>query len=122
MSRPTTIAEYIETAPEGARPHLWRLYEILKSVAPDAEEAIKWGAPFFIEPRFLYSFSAHKAHVSLALTPATLEAHRDDLEGHATTINFLKVRYDEPMPEDLIRKLAEHRLRAVMQREDDGFW
>ena len=58
---PTTIAEYIGAAPREGQPHLRRLYAILKSVAPEAEEAIKWGTPFFVEPRFLFAFSAHKA-------------------------------------------------------------
>ena len=57
--RPTTIAEYIRAAPCAAQPHLRRLYAILKGVAPEAEEAIKWGTPFFVEPRFLFAFSAH---------------------------------------------------------------
>ena len=41
--RPTTIAEYIRAAPREGQPHLRRLYAILKSVAPEAEETIKWG-------------------------------------------------------------------------------
>ena len=39
--RPTTIAEYIRAAPREGQPHLRRLYALLKSVAPEAEEAIK---------------------------------------------------------------------------------
>ena len=71
--RPTTIAEYIRAAPREGQPHLRRLYAILKSVAPEAEEAIKWGTPFFVEPRFLFAFSAHKAHCNFAPTAAALE-------------------------------------------------
>ncbi|MAQ95141.1 MAG: hypothetical protein CMM84_16645 [Rhodothermaceae bacterium] len=122
MSRPATIAAYIDAAPEAGRPHLRRLYAILKDAAPDAQEAIKWGAPFFVEPRFLFSFSAHKAHVSLAATPEALERFREEIGDYKTTTNFLKVGYDEPMPEDLIRRIAEHRVQVVAQREDDGFW
>ena len=122
MSRPATIAAYIDAAPEAGRPHLRRLYAILKDAAPDAQEAIKWGAPFFVEPRFLFSFSAHTAHVSLAATPEALERFREEIGDYKTTTNFLKVGYDEPMPEDLIRRIAEHRVQVVAQREDDGFW
>jgi uncharacterized protein YdhG (YjbR/CyaY superfamily) len=43
--RPTTIADDIRAAPREGRPHLRRLYAILKSIAPEAEEAIKWGQP-----------------------------------------------------------------------------
>jgi uncharacterized protein YdhG (YjbR/CyaY superfamily) len=120
--RPTTIAEYIRAAPREGQPHLRRLYAILKSVAPEAEEAIKWGTPFFVEPRFLFAFSAHKAHLDFAATAAGLEPFREELEGHRMTTNFLQVRYDEPLPEDLVRRIAESRLRAVREREDDAFW
>ena len=41
--RPTTIAKYIRAAPCEGQPHLRRLYAILKSIAPQAAEAIKWG-------------------------------------------------------------------------------
>ncbi|HEV7671046.1 MAG TPA: DUF1801 domain-containing protein [Thermoanaerobaculia bacterium] len=120
--RPTTIAEYIEAAPREGQPHLRRLYAILKSVAPEAEEVIKWGNPFFVEPRFLFAFSAHKAHCSFAPSAAALEAFREDLERHKTTKNFLQLPYGRPLPEDLIRRIAEYRLREVSQREDDSFW
>jgi len=120
--RPTTIAEYIQAAPRESQPHLRRLYAILKSVAPQAEEAIKWGTPFFVEPRFLFAFSAHKAHCNFAPSPAALEAFRKELADHETTKNFLQIPYDQPVPEDLIRKIAEYRLRNVREREDDAFW
>src|SRR5215468_4904510 len=35
--QPTTIAAYIDAAPLAGRPHLQKLYEILKSVAPNAD-------------------------------------------------------------------------------------
>jgi uncharacterized protein YdhG (YjbR/CyaY superfamily) len=89
-------------------------------VAPDAEEAIKWGAPFFVNPRFVYAFSAFKAHCTFAPTPAVLEAFREELKGHQTTKNYLKLRYDEPLPEDLIRRIAEYRVRNM--GDGDGFW
>jgi uncharacterized protein YdhG (YjbR/CyaY superfamily) len=118
--RPTTIAEYIRAAPRFAQPHLRGLYAILKSVAPDASEVIKWGNPFFVDPRFLFAFSAHKAHCSFAPTPAALDAFRKELTAHDTTKNFLKLPYDKPLPEALIRKIAKYRLKHI--GEGDGFW
>lgn len=118
--RPTTIAEYIQAAPREGQPHLRRLYAILKSVAPEAEEVIKWGNPFFVEPRFVFAFSAHKAHCSFAPTAAALEAFRKELKNHKTTTNFLQIPYNEPLPEDLIRRIAEYRVRNM--GEDEAFW
>jgi uncharacterized protein YdhG (YjbR/CyaY superfamily) len=118
--RPTTIAEYIRSAPPAAQPHLRQVYAILKSVAPDAEEAIKWNVPFFVDPRFVFSFSAFKAHLVFAPSQKVLEHFRRELEGHETTKNYLKIPYDEPVPEKLIRKLAEYRVRNM--GEGDSFW
>ena len=120
--RPTTIAAYIKAAPRAAQPNLQRIYSILKSVAPDAEEAIKWGTPFFIEPRFLFAFSAHKAHCNFAPMAASLAAFREELKSHKTTKNFLQIPHDGPVPEALIRKIAKHSLRLVRERADESFW
>jgi uncharacterized protein YdhG (YjbR/CyaY superfamily) len=122
MGRPSTIPEYIEAAPPAGHAHLRRLYEILKGVAPHAEEAIKWNTPFFIEPRFLFAFSAFKAHLSFTLTDSDHMHFRKELESHQITKCLLKIPYKEPLPEDLIRKIAERRLKEVSARKDDSFW
>jgi uncharacterized protein YdhG (YjbR/CyaY superfamily) len=120
--RPTTIDQYIRNAPLAGQLHLRRLYAILKSVAPDAEEAIKWGMPFFIEPRFLFAFSAHKAHLNFTPMEAGLKPFRKELEKHKTTKGMLQIPYDKPLPENLVRKMAVRRLRDVRKRKDDAFW
>ena len=120
--RPSTIAAYIRAAPREGQLHLRRLYAILKSVAPDAKEVIKWGNPFFIEPRFLFAFSAHKAHLSFAPMASGLDPFRKELKKHKTTQNFLQIPYNESLPESLIRKIAQRRVRDVRKRKDDSFW
>jgi len=120
--RPRTIAEYIRAAPREGQPHLRRLHALLKRVAPDAQEAIKWGTPFFVDPRFLFAFSAHKAHVNFAPMASGLDPFRRELTKHKTTKNFLQIPYNKPLPEALIRRIAERRLRDVRERDDDAFW
>ncbi len=120
--RPTSIAEYITMAPSESQAHLRKLYAILKSVAPNAQETIKWGNPFFVEPRFLFAFSAHKHHLSFAPSAEALEVFRDELKKYQTTTNFLKIQYSEPVPETLIRKIVKYRLMAVSKCEADSFW
>lgn len=120
--RPTTIAEYIKAAPREGQAHLRRLHAILKSVAPQAEEAIKWGTPFFVEPRFVFAFSAHKAHASFVPTAAALEKFRKELAAHQVTKGLVRLPYDEPLPEALIRRIAEFSLKDVSERKSDSFW
>ncbi|MBC7995847.1 MAG: DUF1801 domain-containing protein [Rhizobacter sp.] len=120
--RPTTMADYIEAAPAEGRPLLRELHALLKSVAPQANEAIKWGTPFFVEPRFVFAFSAHKKHCSFAPPAAALARFRKELAKHKTTKGTLQLPYAEPLPEGLIRKLAEYSVQLVREREDDAFW
>jgi uncharacterized protein YdhG (YjbR/CyaY superfamily) len=120
--RPTTISEYIEAAPLEGQPHLRKLHAILESAAPEAEQTIKWGTPFFVEPRFLFAFSGHKAHANLAPMETALEAFAKELKKHKTTKNFLQIPYDKPVPEELVRRIAEYCVKKVSEREDDSFW
>lgn len=120
--RPTTIAAYIRAAPREGQPHLRRLYRILKDVAPEAEEAIKWGTPFFVEPRFVFAFSGHKAHCNFVPALAAMKHFRKELQKQKTTKNFLQLPYTEPLPEELIRRMAKYSLQLVRKRKDSAFW
>jgi len=116
------MADYIAAAPAVGQPRLRQLYAILKQAAPEAEEAIKWGTPFFVEPRFVFAFSAHKAHMNLALTESVLQLFADVLVPYKTTRNLLQLPYQQPLPEALIQRLAEERVREVGARTDEAFW
>ena len=120
--KPATIEQYIAAAPAAGQPHLRKLHALLQAAAPKAQEAIKWGMPFFIEPRFLFSFSAHKAHLDFAPTAELLQRHAGQLGEYKATKHMLQVRYDQPLPETLIRKMAKERVREVRARKDDSFW
>ena len=120
--KPTTIEEYIAAAPAAGQPHLRKLHALLKAAAPKAQEAIKWNMPFFVEPRFLFSFSAHKGHLDFAPTAELLQRYAGQLGDYKATKHMLQVRYDQPLPEGLIRKIARRRLRDVRNRKDESFW
>jgi uncharacterized protein YdhG (YjbR/CyaY superfamily) len=59
-TKPRTVSEYIEAAPQHARSHLLEIRSILKNVAPHATEALKWGKPVLEEGRILFSYAAYK--------------------------------------------------------------
>lgn len=122
--KPATIEDYILAAPPAGQPHLRQLHALLKEMAPNAEETIKWGTPFFVEPRFLFAFSAHKAHCSLAPVAAALESFRETCEasGYKTTKGTLLIPYTRVVPEDLVRQIAALSAQLVRERQDDGFW
>ena len=121
-ARPTTVDAYIASAPARARPHLRRMRQILAEAAPHAEQVIKWNTPFFVEPRFLFGFSAHKAHLGFAPTAAAMKHFARELADHPATKNTVTLPYADPLPEDLLRRMAAFCVREVKARPTDSFW
>lgn len=120
MAKPTTIDEYIKAAPQHVQEKLHEMRAILKEVAPNATEAIKWGSPVFEERRILFSFSAFKSHLSFMPTSSSLEPFRNELTELSTTRETIRFPYDKPLPKSLIQKIAAYRAKDV--RENDAHW
>ena len=66
MSRDPRVDAYITRAAAFAQPILKHVRERVHAAAPEAEEAIKWGAPgFTIDGKILLIMAAFKAHAAL---------------------------------------------------------
>ena len=70
--KPTTVEEYIDTAPANAQEKLKEIRSILKKAAPYATELLKWGKPVFIDNRIPFSYSAYKSHLNFMPTGPAL--------------------------------------------------
>jgi uncharacterized protein YdhG (YjbR/CyaY superfamily) len=119
-TKPTTVEEYIEAAPAAGRERLRELRALLRSVAPEAREALKWGSPVFEERRILFAYSAFKDHLNFMPTRSALEPFRDELAGYVTGKDTIQLPYGRPLPKALIRKIARFRAKDV--RENDAHW
>ena len=66
MNREPRIDAYIAKAAPFARPILEKVRERVHAAAPEAEEAIKWGAPgFTVDGKILLIMAAFKQHAAL---------------------------------------------------------
>lgn len=119
-NKPLTVQEYINAAPKEAQDKLNQLRQILKEVAPNATETIKWGSPVFEENRILFSFSAFKSHLNFMPTRRTLDSFREELKHFVTGKDTIQLPYGKPIPKALIKKIAIHRAKDV--RENDARW
>lgn len=119
-TKASTVDEYIAAAPEAARPMLEELRALLKSIAPDARESIKWGNPVLEGKRILFSYSAHKDHINFMPTGPSLEPFKEELKEYKLGQDTMQLPYDKPLPIELIRRIAEHRIADV--RENDALW
>ena len=119
-SKPTTVTKYIEAAPQEAQQKLHEIHAILKKVAPNATETLKWGSPVFEEGRILFSYSAHKVHLNFSPTGPAMEPFKEELAKYKTGKDTIQFPYDKPLPKALIRKMAAFRFKQV--KEDDARW
>lgn len=122
MTKPKakTIDEYILHAPPASVEKLQQIRGLLKEVAPHATENIKWGMPVLEDGRILFSFAAFKSHMNFMPTGPTLQHFIDELKDFKTGKDTIQFPYDKPLPVELIRKIAKHRLHDV--KENDAKW
>lgn len=120
MPGPASITEYIAAAPREGQKKLRELYGILKSVTPNASEAIKWRVPVFEEHRILFAFAAFKSHLNFMPTPSAMKPFAKELAKFKTGKGSIQFPYDKPLPKTLIRKIAAYRAREL--REKDVRW
>ena len=122
MAKPkaTTVDEYISAAPEVAQAKLREIRAILKKVAPEATESLKWGAPVFEEKRILFSYAAFKSHLNFFPTQPALEPFKEELADYDTGKDSIKFPYGKPLPKELIERIAAYRAKEV--RERDARW
>ena len=119
-TKPTTVAEYIDAAPEAAQKKLTEMRECLRKSAPGAEESLKWGVPAFAYKRILFTFAARKDHIGFYPTPSAVEAFSEELADFKTGKSSIQFPLEKPLPLPLIRKIAAFRVRDV--NENDAKW
>ena len=118
--KPSNIDEYINAAPQIAQEKLRELRSILKEVAPNATEMLKWGYPVLFEKRILFSYSAFKTHINFMPTGPAIKPFEKELSDYKIGKDTIQISYERPIPSSLIRKIAEYRIKDV--RENDAKW
>ena len=112
---PTDIDGYLASLAEPARTTLEALRVSILRVVPDAEQCISYGMPAFkLHGKVIAGFAAFKNHLSyLPHSGAVLSQLGGDLVGYQSTAGSLHFAVGEPLPDVLVRKLVETRLRDL---------
>lgn len=114
--KPKTIEEYIAAFPGSSQSKLREMLTCLREAAPDAEESLKWGSPALSYSTILFIFAAYKKHLSLYPTPAAIKAFANALSEYKTSSSTIQFPLDKPLPLALIRKIADYRVRDVLEK------
>jgi uncharacterized protein YdhG (YjbR/CyaY superfamily) len=111
------VDEYLAGLPSETRTALERLRATIHAAAPDATEVISYKVPTFKHHGGLVGFAGFESHCSFfVMSPEVMEAHAEELEPYDTAKGTIRFAPYQPLPDALVRKLVEARIRENEER------
>lgn len=106
-----TIDEYIAGYPPEVQKRLEAIRAAVREIAPEAQEAIKYGLPTFVLYGNLVHFGAFKHHIGFYPTPSGLEQFDEQMAQYKRSKGAAQFPLDQPLPLDLIRRITAYRVQ-----------
>lgn len=122
----TTVDEFIEASTYDVEPRLIEMRGAIRAALPDAEETISYNIPAYKQHGVVVvQFSGYTEHTSLNFFPTAgaFAAFNDELAPYKTSKSAIRFPLDEPLPIDLISRIAAFRLdeaAAFAARKNSG--
>lgn len=108
------VDAYIKGLPEDTQRILRSIRQTIHAAIPDAEETISYGMPAFkYNGKPVVYFGGWRKHIGFYATPSGNEAFRQELAPYQGAKGSVKFPLDQPIPYDLIKKIARYRLEEV---------
>ena len=111
MRKFTTVDEYFTSLSMQQREPLEAIRQLVRTVAPEAEEVISYNMPAFRYKGILVYYAAHTNHV--ALYPASLQAlsaFGPDLAGLQTSKGTIQFPLGSELPVSLVERIVRFRI------------
>lgn len=115
--------QYIMAQTKQAQEALLAMQRILQAALPGASECISYSMPALRifpdtgekKPKAvaLVYYAAAKHHLGFYPTPGPIEAFREELAPYRTSKGAVQFPLDQPLPENLITRMAQYRLQEV---------
>ena len=105
------VDAYIAGAPKEVRGKLQELRALIRKAAPDAEERISYGMPYYGYKGRLAYFGLFKNHIGLYVPTPVIEEHKSELKDYGTAKATVRFPIDKPLPVALIKKLVKARMK-----------
>lgn len=107
-----TVPEYIQRAPEWAKPTLRALRRVIRSAAPRATEAISYHMPYYAEEGRVAYFAVAREHCSFHWVSAEdKRAFAAPLAAVSVVGSTLRIPRGERVPAGVIRRIVQAHVR-----------
>jgi len=110
-AKPQDVDAYIAAAPKETQRQLKELRAVIKKTAPEAEERLSYGMPYYAWNGRLAYFSVWKEHIGLYVPTPVVEEHADELAGYETNKATVRLPLGKKLPVALIKKLITARMQ-----------
>ncbi|OGY26113.1 MAG: hypothetical protein A2Z24_01805 [Candidatus Woykebacteria bacterium RBG_16_44_10] len=115
------VDEYIKNAPKEAQEKLREIRELIKELAPEAEEKISYRMPSFkLNGKYLVYFAAFKNHIGFYPFPSGIEEFKKEILQYKSAKGSIQFPLDQPLPVSLIRKIVKFRIKENLERKKGG--
>jgi uncharacterized protein YdhG (YjbR/CyaY superfamily) len=115
-SQRQTINEYIADFPLEIQVVLEQIRATIRTAAPDASEAIKYGMPTFVQHGNLVHFAAFKNHIGFYPVPSGIEAFKTELSVYDQSKGTIRFPFGTPVPLELIARIVKFRLEENLRK------
>jgi uncharacterized protein YdhG (YjbR/CyaY superfamily) len=109
--KPKDVDAYIAAAPQEVRGKLREMRAAIRKAAPQAEEKISYGMPYYGYQGRLAYFAAFRKHIGLYIPPPVIAEHKSKLAKYGTAMATVRFPLDEKLPVALVKLLIKARLK-----------
>jgi uncharacterized protein YdhG (YjbR/CyaY superfamily) len=111
------IDAYLAKLPLPVQKQMQKLRQAIHEAAPEAKEAMSYGAPAFQQGGNLILFAAFKNHIGIYPTPSAIEAFKKELSGYETSKGTVKFPLDKPIPFELVKRIVRFRVKESASKK-----
>ena len=116
MTSVTTIDEFLRELPAGIRKKLEQIRKAARKIAPEAEEAIRYGMPTFRLGRNMLHFNAYEGHIGFYPGPGGIDAFAKACAPYRTGKGTLQFSPEGKLPMKLIEDIIRFRVKQERER------
>lgn len=115
--KPRSVEEYISWYSPEIQEKLEQIRQVLRDALPEAKEVISYHMPAFKTQEVLVYFAVAKHHIGFYPTSSGVTAFQSELAAYQTSKGAIQIPYDQPIPEELIRKIAQFRKEEAEKKK-----
>ncbi len=117
MGKVKTVDEYIASWPAETQIKLRAIRKTVKESAPQANEKISYGMPYFsLNGRLVY-FAAFKNHIGFYPMASGIATFKKELSKYETSKGTIQFPLDKPLPLPLVCKIVKYRVKENLERK-----